>query len=452
MPVYTYDRINQLVTGVYPITLKEIVHGQSAAAFISASDYFSLGSNPGSKRTLMIRKGTNLKKIKKALQRILEGENAPDSEDGPVKLTNADGEVVNALDIVVDAHSLIYFTEKLEPMHAELEKFVKYHDLKARLKHEGLKYFSKATSLFGKLSSRNEAIFYYFEIQSQNKLALFKNCLISIFSMIMGLHAGMKDEEVINLGLAALMNDIGDEDFLSSPECTRDTAVEKKLDASTFLLQKLDVHPDIIEIVRHQHDSMVEEKDFMLSGAILQTIVALVCYTMKGTFCVGYQIEECDASRAIHSSVAKLVIASNPKVNETCPESIFNEKVIDRLATIFGFGFLITKERQIRNEILKSCKYTNVLSNRASVACEHPHYEESTPKEISFCEGQSFPTNICGHRGRSRLVPKCLVGCELLGEINEEYMNQSEDSAKPSSNSSSSLSQPAPSTPQSSES
>ena len=81
MPVYTYDRINQLVTGVYPITLKEIVHGQSAAAFISAADYFSSGTNPGAKRTLMIRKGTNLKKIKKALTRILEGEDSPDGED-----------------------------------------------------------------------------------------------------------------------------------------------------------------------------------------------------------------------------------------------------------------------------------------------------------------------------------------------------------------------------------
>ena len=147
-----------------------------------------------------------------------------------------------------------------------------------------------------------------------------------------------------------------------------------------------------------------------------------------------------DAGRAIHSAVAKLVIASNPKVNETCPESIFNEKVIDRLATVFGFGFLITKERQIRNEILKSCKYSNVLSNRASVACEHPHFEENTPKEIEFCDGQSFPTNICGNRGRSRLVPKCLVGCELLADINEEYMNQSEDS-KPSSSSNSDLAQ-----------
>ena len=130
---------------------------------------------------------------------------------------------------------------------------------------------------------------------------------------------------------------------------------------------------------------------------------------------------------------------------ETRP--VYDKKIIDRLATVFGFGFLITKERQIRNEILKSCKYSNVLSNRASVACEHPHFEENTHKEIEFCDGQSFPTNICGNRGRSRLVPKCLVGCELLADINEEYMNQSEDS-KPSS-SSNSNSGAAPSTDQS---
>lgn len=428
MPVFTYDRINQLVQGKYPITLREIVHGKSRAAFIAAEDYFSMSAKPGATRQIMIRRGSNLKKITKALGRILDGESSSEGDYGPVKLMDESGQVATALNIVVDVHSISYFTEKLEPVFAELEKFIKYHDLKARLKHEGLKYFAKAMSLFKKLCLKNEAIFYFFELKDQNKLSLFKNCLISIFSMILGLHSNLKDDQVLELGMAGLLNDIGDEEFLSAKDATRDTIVERKMDAGTFMLQKMDIHPNIIEIIRRQHDSMVEEKEFEINSAILQTIVALICYTMKGTFCVGHHIEEVDAGRAIHSAVAKLVIASNPKVNETCPESIFNEKVIDRLATIFGFGFLITKERQIRNEILKSCKYTNVLSNRASVACEHPHYEEGTPNEISFCNGQSFPTNICGHRGRSRLVPKCLVGCELLAEINEEYMNQAEDS------------------------
>ena len=255
--------------------------------------------------------------------------------------------------------------------------------------------------------------------------------LSGVFSMILALNFGMPEEEVKQIGMAGLFHDAGDEDHLSAKEATRDTVVERKIDAGTFVLQKLDLDPKVIDIVRHQHDNLVEEKEH-LHSAILQTVVALVCYTSKGTFCVGHHIEEVDAGRAIHSAVAKLVIASNPKVNETCPESIFNEKVIDRLATVFGFNYLITKERQIRNEILKSCKYSNVLSNRASVACEHPHFEESTSKEIEFCDGQSFPTNICGNRGRSRLVPKCLIGCELLADINEEYMNQSEE-GKPSS-------------------
>ena len=55
-------------------------------------------------------------------------------------------------------------------------------------------------------------------------------------------------------------------------------------------------------------------------------------------FVLGHHIEEVDAEETVHSAVAKLVITSNPKVNETCPESIFNEKMIDRLATVFG-GF-----------------------------------------------------------------------------------------------------------------
>ena len=448
MSVLNYDRLNQLVTGVYPITLREIVHGDTSAALISAADYFSYGGGSDrSKRQLMIRKGTNLKKIKKALQRILEGESiGKEGDRSPAKLGDADGNTVTSLEIVVDEHSMLYFIETLDPTFDELENFVKYHDLKARLQHDGLKYFSKAMSLARRIFKKREATFYFFELRDQDKFGLFQNCVVSIFSMILALTFGIPEEEVKQIGMAGLFHDAGDEDFLSAKDSTRDTIVERKIDAGTFLLQKLDIDPKVIDIIRHQHDNLVEEKEH-LHSAILQTVVALVCYTSKGTFCVGHHIEEVDAGRAIHSAVAKLVIASNPKVNETCPESIFNEKVIDRLATVFGFGFLITKERQIRNEILKSCKYSNVLSNRASVACEHPHFEENTPKEIEFCDGQSFPTNICGNRGRSRLVPKCLVGCELLADINEEYMNQSEDS-KPSS-SSNSGSGAAPSTVQS---
>ena len=433
MSIINYDRLNQLVSGVYPITLREIVHTDTSAALISAADYFSYGGGADrSKRQLMIRKGTNLKKIKRALKRIIEGESVgSDGDRAPSKLGDSDGNTVTSLEIVVDEHSMLYFIETLDPTFDELEKFVKYHDLKARLQHEGLKYFSKAMSFARRMYKKREATFYFFELRDQNKFGLFQNCIVSIFSMILALNFGMPEEEVKQIGMAGLFHDAGDEDHLSAKEATRDTVVERKIDAGTFVLQKLDLDPKVIDIVRHQHDNLVEEKEH-LHSAILQTVVALVCYTSKGTFCVGHHIEEVDAGRAIHSAVAKLVIASNPKVNETCPESIFNEKVIDRLATVFGFGYLITKERQIRNEILKSCKYSNVLSNRASVACEHPHFEESTSKEIEFCDGQSFPTNICGNRGRSRLVPKCLIGCELLADINEEYMNQSEE-GKPSS-------------------
>tara|TARA_B100000674_G_C37948520_1_gene966087 strand:+ start:314 stop:1624 length:1311 start_codon:yes stop_codon:yes gene_type:complete len=421
---------------VYPITLREIVQTDTSAALISAADYYSYGGGEDrSKRQLMIRKGTNLKKIKKALKRIIEGQSVgKDGDRTPAKLGDADGNTVSSLEIVVDEHSMMYFIETLDPTFDELEKFVKYHDLKAKLQHDGLKYFAKAMSLARRIYKKREATFYFFELRDQNKFGLFQNCVISIFSMILAMNFGMSEEEVKNIGLAGLFHDAGDEDHLSAKEATRDTMVERKIDAGTFILQKLDIDPKVIDIVRHQHDNLVDMKENK-DSAILQTVIALACYTNKGTYCVGHHIEEVDAGRAIHSAVAKLVIASNPKVNETCPEAIFNEKVIDRLATVFGFGYLITKERQIRNEILKSCKYSNVLSNRASVACEHPHFEESTSKEIPFCDGQSFPTNICGNRGRSRLVPKCLVGCELLADINEEYTNQSEESKPSSSNS-----------------
>ena len=129
---------------------------------------------------------------------------------------------------------MLYFIETLDPTFDELEKFVKYHDLKARLQHDGLKYFSKAMSLARRIFKKREATFYFFELRDQDKFGLFQNCVVSIFSMILALNFGMPEEEVKQIGMAALFHDAGDEDFLSAKDSTRDTIVERKIDAGTF--------------------------------------------------------------------------------------------------------------------------------------------------------------------------------------------------------------------------
>ena len=120
---------------------------------------------------------------------------------------------------------------------------MKYHDLKARLQHDGLKYFSKSNVLPEGYSRKREVTFFTFLNLDQDKFGLFQNCVVSIFSMILALNFGMPEEEVKRIGMAGLFHDAGDEDYLTSKDSTRDTMVEKKLDAELFYFRNLILIP-----------------------------------------------------------------------------------------------------------------------------------------------------------------------------------------------------------------
>ena len=97
-----------------------------------------------------------------------------EGDRSPAKLGDADGNTVTSLEIVVDEHSMLYFIETLDPTFDELEKFVKYHDLKARLQHDGLKYFSKAMSLARRIFKKREATFYFLSFATKINLVYFR--------------------------------------------------------------------------------------------------------------------------------------------------------------------------------------------------------------------------------------------------------------------------------------
>lgn len=194
------------------------------------------------------------------------------------------------------------------------------------------------------------------------------------------------------------------------------TKVNKNLD----FLRGMGADSAIVKVLEYLHSSLVDKKDRLLSQIVQ---VAQVLYGDSYRFWVRVRdkADIPEAKLSPENALSRMVVESNPKVNDQCPNPMFDEKVVSRLVTSLGFEFLLARERMIRNEILKNCTFTRCLKNRVSVVCCNKNFERSVQDELQYCEGQAEITNVFeeGTRTGGVYYNKSKSGCVDLSKINE---------------------------------
>ena len=182
-----YTRFKMLLAGRFPISMREIVQSKSDVPLISACNYYQGGGDAG-ERQILIRKGSDLKKRKRSLKRILEGEVNPlAAEEKKLVLVDESGTPLTTLEVQVDQSTSAYFLHCMPGLLDQISTFIEKSSLVQAFSAESKRYYPGALSILNKLIKQKEAVFYFYEVYGQDKSLIFRNCERALFCALLGM-------------------------------------------------------------------------------------------------------------------------------------------------------------------------------------------------------------------------------------------------------------------------
>jgi hypothetical protein len=265
-------------------------------------------------------------------------------------------------------------------------------------------------------------VFLYFDLKDDHIDLILQSAFTGLISTLVGVINKLPDEKLLTLARAGLLHFLNF-DRLFSGLPPKD-AIEQKASSIDNIAAQSGYNEAVRKTLQFSHESLVEivtQSELHPLAQILQTSNAIVSYMESGVVAIGDKIEQTKGKHNVETSFTKLVIKSNPKVNATCPLPLLNETAVNTLTKAMGYGYIIERERHIRADILKKCPFTNCLSNRATVVCEHagysPEYHDTNP----YCTGLGPSVNVIEGKESSKMISRCLNGSKTLLSINEEF-------------------------------
>jgi hypothetical protein len=422
----SYDKYQKLLSGVFSMSLKEIIASKGEMPLPSGQDYYqgiTGEEEDGQERQILIRKGSDLKKRKRSLRRILEGESVGLTDQVKFICTEA-GVRTTTLEVAVNEEAVGFFREQVQGLYKDIISFLENSDLYIKLDQKICsKPYNQARDILEEVLEDKAIVFYFYDLQEQDKNLVLSACQMAQFTVFLGTLLGVAAEDLPDLCHSAIFDTVGS-DLLADETLPAITATEQKLKLVHEILSMTEFSPRVSRILDFSHqiltyDSPKSSDEFL--AQIIQTLRAVISYVHLGTIAIGDFREIIKAKHTLETCFLKLVIQSNPKINASCPEPKLHEISVNQITTTLGFSHLLERERQIRSDILKKCAHTNCLLNRASVVC---HFEDYSPSFVSghpFCEGQGPTINIFGENGKATLISKCNKGGDILTEVNKAY-------------------------------
>ena len=102
---------NQLMSGRYPLSLKEILNYHGGCPLYSAMDYYQSGKKGEKPTQILLRAGVDLKKKEKYLDRMMNSESAYSDSKNPKFVCDESGKKAESLYIEVSPATVSFFKE-----------------------------------------------------------------------------------------------------------------------------------------------------------------------------------------------------------------------------------------------------------------------------------------------------------------------------------------------------
>lgn len=245
-----------------------------------------------------------------------------------------------------------------------------------------------------------------------------------------------------NIAYGAFLKNVGIEEFLknlSDPKSDFRIRIQYTIEQLTPYQLK----SPIMEIIATQYDAMHEAGSGQISHKIIQIIEVLYIYFYGGHFQVGdeyiFYKDGTSLSNAAKRLVEKSVLDEDSATaiknlrklkkteNAYAEHIVFDERAVNRVLDLLGFGYLISKYSQIRQEITSLCPYVVIFPGLTSVGCFDDSFDEF--QKTSLCQGKdSVISQLAREDGQLRFVfMKCREGCRRLMEINRTYFQAQHD-------------------------
>lgn len=423
MQVKSLKTLEELASGKYTLSLGDIVKFEGKASLPCAIDIYQGFDDPKNTQQILIKSGVNLLKRRKALTKFYENALKNDSETA--YLANESGEKLLHIPIKVTPDSLPYFQNKSSKNLDKVLRFIDSSSITSNIHISQLPLYSKIKIIFSELMKTRLPIFLLFSIDENDLLDIYHNTQVAFYCIYIAQIYSPGADWIPTLFEAALFHELGDK---PPKDCEADKAIKRGNALTQSVLEKLkplNIPGPSLALIKSHHKLLVEkDKKGKTAAKILQTVNALDAISQGGFICIHEKIEICSGSN-IDKACETLVVKSNPQINDTCPAPIYEESIVNIVLTLLGRGYLIEKERQIRNEILSPCEYTNCQANRITVSCHNDYFRRSYQKKHEFCLGQGGDINLVSESGKSSYLPKCNNGCDIMNQINLQYKKES---------------------------
>jgi|GEM_PF-880649 len=422
MQVPTFQKFRKLLGGVYPFSLKEIVTAKGEMPLPSAQDYYQGTGDSPENRQIMIRKGADLKKRKRPLKKILDGD-AVTMTNEVIYICDEKGSRVHILDVLVDESAVPFFREQLNDTYNQVFSFIENSDFVKRMpKDLSMSEFPKARNIMKQAMEEAPVVFLYFDLMDEFTDLIIRSAFTGLVCAMIGVIQKESEENLLNLARMGILQFLGDDRLFSGLPAS--DAIEQKVNFIKNIATEAGYDQTIRHTITLCHKlnlDLVDETPEYKLAQMVQTANAILTYLESGVIAIGDEIEQVKGKYNVETSFTKMVLRSNPKVNATCPDPLLHEIPVNALTKAMGYGHIIERERHIRTEILRNCLFTNCLSNRASVICEHEGYTPDYIETNTYCGGIGPSVNVITGTDKSRMVPRCQKGSENLLNINEIF-------------------------------
>lgn len=409
------------MNGSLPITLEDIVHFKGNGPLIAGDNYYqAIGTNTDN-YSMLIKKGADYRKGVRTLSNILDQASDKRTDDSRRRfIVDEFGEPQKMLLLDVSEGNLSFLISSLQENYKKALKIIEGDAVFHSMSPDGKKYWEVAKQIVLKVLAEKTIVYYMYTIQNQDQVLFRRQIQLSFYALFLGVALQLEEKDLLTIGRAAILSEAGAEDAMDDSRLDPVSLVPTKVNRNQDFLRGMGVDGAIVKVLEHLHSSLVDKKDRLLSQ-IVQVAQVLYGYSYRFWVRVGDKADIPEAKLSPENALSRLVVESNPKVNDQCPNPMFDEKVVSRLVISLGFEFLLARERMIRNEILKNCTFTRCLKNRVSVVCCHKNFERSVQEGLQYCEGQAEITNVFeeGSRTGGVYYNKCKSGCIDLSKINE---------------------------------
>lgn len=422
MQVPTFQKFRKLLDGVYPFTLKEIVNSKGDMPMPSAHDYYQGSGDSSENRQIMIRKGADLKKRKRPLKRILDGD-AVTMANEVIYICDAKGTKIHTLEVIVDDSAVPFFKELLHDTYNQAFSFIETSDFAKRMpKDLATREFLKAVKIMREVAQETPLVFLYFDLKDDFIELIIRSVFTGVIATMTGLLSSREDSDLKNLARLGAVQFLGDDRLFAGLMTIE--AIEQKVNFIKTIAAQAGYSQEIVDILPLCNEKLIDlmkETDQHKLARIIQTSNAIFSYMESGAIAIADSVEQIKGKYNLETSITRMVLKSNPKINMTCPNPILHEDAVNILTKAMGYGHIIERERHIRSEILKCCQFTNCLSNRATVVCEHETYTLEYPKTHSYCQGIGPSVNVITGEETSKMIPRCQKGSQELLSINSMF-------------------------------